>query len=348
MKPIRLWYLIFGFIFLLPLFSCGSNAPYKMNSQFSQYSGDEESGIGGTGILANQSGIGGTGIIGEITGFGSIFVNGVEVEVEPETHLYIDGKKVMQHQFARGEIVALRIEKNTKSPVAREIHIRHEVIGAVEKVLPQTQQFIVLGQLINAELLSSLPTVGDFIQVSGFRDNLETIHARHISKSHNQQQNLLRGKLKKKNNQWYVGQQQVSIPSVSKVKAGELIRIQGVLKNAVLQAKKIQRLIRLPFSKPIKNILIQGFIYKNGAQKYTVSNYNFSIKLEKLELQQRSEGILYLKKSQLKQTWKLKQVLNKQRLPVGSTFPVSRQNRLQQPVRPMSSPPPFSMPGRHF
>lgn len=349
MRPIKLWYLLVGFLLLAPLFSCGSQTPHKTNSQFSQYSGDDESGIGGTGILANQSGIGGTGIIGEITGFGSIFVNGIEVEVDSETHLYVDGKKVIQHQFARGEVVALRTAKNTKQPTAREIHVRHEVIGKVEKVLPQTKSFVVLGQRVNAHS-SSLPAVGTFVRVSGFRDSTDTIHARHISisDSHNYEKNMLRGQLKKKNNKWYVGQQEVSLPLTSKVQAGEIVRIQGALSNKVLQVKSLQRLTGLPFSKPVKNILIQGFIQKEAMQQYTISGYGFNISVLAKQLSQKTKAIVLLKRTGSGQSWQFKQILNRQQLPMGSPLPNIPYNRAQQPLRPMVPQQPYSMPNRFF
>ncbi len=347
MKPIKLWYLLVGFLLLMPLFSCGSNPGYKTNSQLSQYSGEGESGIGGTGILANSSGIGGTGIIGEITGFGSIFVNGVEVEVDSKTKLYVDGKKVKQHHFARGEVVVLRTEKNNKLNVGKEIYIRHEVVGKVEKISSHKKSFIILGQRIDGKSLSSLPKVGKHIRVSGFRDNTGTIHARYISESRGYEQNMIRGKLKMENNKWYIGEQEITAPKSSQIKVGSVVRIRGALKNKVFQVQSLERLTRLPFSQPVKNILIQGFIQKSGAQQYNIADYGFTIRSKKQPLVKKVEAIMYLQKMN-RHAWRLEKVLNKQRLPVGAAFPAMLQNRIQQPVRPMVSPQPFSMPNRFF
>ena len=347
MKQIKLWYLLVGFLLLMPLFSCGSSPGYKANPQLSQYSGEDESGIGGTGILANNSGIGGTGIIGEITGFGSIFVNGVEVEVDSKTQLYVDGKKVEQHPFARGEVVVLRTEKKNKLNIAKEIYIRHEVVGKVEKISSHKKSFIVLGQRIDGKSLSSLPKVGKHIRVSGFRDNTGTIHARYISKSRGHEQNMIRGKLKMENNKWYLGKQEITVPKSSQIKVGSVVRVRGALKNKVFQVQSIERLTRLPFSQPMKNMLIQGFMQKIGAQQYNVADYGFTVHSEKPTLVNKAEGIMHLQR--IDQTaWQLKRVLNRQRLPRGASFPVTPQTRPQQPIRPMSSPQTFSMPSRYF
>lgn len=349
MKVVKLYYLFVGFLLLAPLFSCGSYAPHKTNAQFSQYSGDDESGIGGTGILANKSGIGGTGIIGEITGFGSIFVNGVEVEVDAETRLYVDGKKIAKHHFARGEVVALRAEQGGKLDIAREIYIRHEVIGQVEHVSAQTKHFVVLGQRIDGRSLSLLPRRGTFIRVSGFRDHNGTIHARHLSISNNHKQNMLLGKIRRHNNQWYIGQQQLELPVTSRVQAGEMLRIHGALnKQQVLQVKNIQRINRLPFSKPVKTILIQGQIKKSGVQQYTISGYRLNVGGLRKQLLQKLDSIVLLQRTDFSSAWQLKRSLNRQQLPLGSPRPVMLHNRPSQPVRPMTPQVPYSMPNRFF
>lgn len=267
-----------GIVLATQLLSCGTNTAQKINSQISHYSENDESGIGGTGILANQSGIGGTGIIGEITGFGSIFVNGVEVELDSNTPLYVDGKKVSEHTFSRGEVVALRAEQNGKLMVASEIYIRHEVIGRVEKVMPKFQRVMVLGQEIDTQAVLSFPKLGAFIRVSGFRDSHNVIHARYISEANNNQQNLLLGKIQRKGTKWFVGQQQVNLSNTKEINAGDIIRVQGEITGNILQVNTIQKLNRLPFTAPIRNILIQGHVFKNSAQQIIVSGYEFNMK----------------------------------------------------------------------
>lgn len=351
MKPIQRWYFFIGFLLLAPLFSCGGVARQQTLIHPAQYSGGDESGIGGTGMLANNSGIGGTGIIGEITGFGSIFVNGVEVELDSQTRLNKDGMKISKHNFARGEIVILRSEKSGTLNIAREIHIRHEVIGQVEKVLPLAHRIIVLGQLIDTRLLPSLPQVGAFIQVSGYRDKKGIIHARHITISDNHKQSMLLGKIRLQNKKWYIGQQQLQLLSGSQLQQGQTVRIQGALVKNVLQVKNIQYLKGLPFNKPVRNILIQGLLQKSGTAQYTISGYTFDVAAHALQKQllKKINRLVQLQLTNSKQVWQLNRILNKQQLPMGRPLPAAiPHNRPQQPVRPRVPTMPHSVPNRFY
>ena len=159
---------------------------------------DDDSGIGGTGMLANRNksidsgiggsgmlpsrnedddnGLGGTGILGKITGFGSVFVNGIEVEYDDETKFTINGKPADKQQLQIGDVVEVLTQDNKAHTWARIINLRHEVIGKVESADPHTYSFKVNGQTI-IQLInnSKLPEVGIRVAVSGFRVNEKTI-----------------------------------------------------------------------------------------------------------------------------------------------------------------------------
>lgn len=341
MKPIKFWYLFVGFVLITPLLSCGTSTIQKSQTRISHYSENDESGIGGTGILANQSGIGGTGIIGEITGFGSIFVNGVEVELDLQTLLYVDGKKVSSHRFSRGEIVMLRTEQKNALSLAREVFIRHEVIGQVEKVMPRLQQAIVLGQVIDTKALSIQPKMGEFIGVSGFRGKDGIIHARHISKATDRQPHLLVGKVKLLGSTWFIGQQQVNLPATNKVKTGDVLRLRGELNQSILQVNNIERLNRLPFAVPVKNILIQAALLKNNAEQFRINGVSAQV-LEK------RNRVIFLQRSEESQAWKFNRAFNRQQLPKGAALPSVTHHRPRQQVRPMTRPTPSTMQYRFF
>jgi len=68
---------------------------------------NEDYGIGGTGLVAQNIVSEGIGVIGEITGFGSIFVNGIEVENDASTIISVNGRKVLKHKFEIGEVVEI-------------------------------------------------------------------------------------------------------------------------------------------------------------------------------------------------------------------------------------------------
>lgn len=165
-------------IFLLAL---GLTACASTQSNMVVASGeDKDVGLGGTGMLATtgdaDNGLGGTGILGEITGFGSIFVNGIEIEYDKATAFTIDGKPADFQQLAIGDVVEVLTTDANEYTHAQIINLRHEVIGKVESIDPQTFSFTVQGQTVvqpvNKRLL---PEVGSTVAVAGFRVDKNTI-----------------------------------------------------------------------------------------------------------------------------------------------------------------------------
>ena len=142
---------------------------------------DNDVGIGGTGMLAasesdSDSGIGGTGVLGEITGFGSIFVNGIEIEYDRETTFTINGEPAGYQQLEVGDVVEVLTTDQDKHTDAKIINLRHEVIGTVEAIDPQTFSFTVQGQTIVQPINKmSSPELGSRVAVSGFRVDKNTI-----------------------------------------------------------------------------------------------------------------------------------------------------------------------------
>ncbi len=142
---------------------------------------DKDIGLGGTGMLASTgsdsgSGLGGTGIIGEITGFGSIFVNGIEIEYDDKTAFTINGETSAHQQLEIGDVVEVLTVDDKQHTQAQIINLRHEVIGVVESVDPQTYSFTVNGQsIVQSIVKSTFPEVGTTVAVAGFRIDGQTI-----------------------------------------------------------------------------------------------------------------------------------------------------------------------------
>lgn len=166
-------------IFLLAfgLAACAST----QSNMYAASDEDNDVGLGGTGMLATVDGdadigLGGTGILGEITGFGSIFVNGIEIEYDSGTSFTIDGKPAEYQQLEIGDVVEVLTTDANEYTRAQVINLRHEVIGKVEAIDPQTFSFTVQGQTVvqpvNKRLL---PEVGSTVAVAGFRIDDNTI-----------------------------------------------------------------------------------------------------------------------------------------------------------------------------
>jgi hypothetical protein len=160
-------------LLILGMTACASN----QSTMSATNDEDKDIGLGGTGMLADTgSGLGGTGILGEITGYGSIFVNGIEVEYDNETYFSIDGTAAAQQQLEIGDVVEVLTSDDSKHTQARAINLRHEVVGKVESVDPETFSFTVLGQAVIQSLNKrTLPDVGATVAVSGFRVDEQTI-----------------------------------------------------------------------------------------------------------------------------------------------------------------------------
>ncbi|MCK4705997.1 MAG: hypothetical protein KAT90_10970 [Gammaproteobacteria bacterium] len=165
------------FLLILSLAACVSN----QSNMTAANDEDEDIGLGGTGMLANTdsgdgNGLGGTGILGKITGYGSIFVNGIEIEYDSETAFTINGKKATPQPLEIGDVVEVLTIDNKQHTQAQKINLRHEIIGVVESVEPQTYSFTIQGQSIIQSIDKSIfPEVGTTVAVSGFRINEQTI-----------------------------------------------------------------------------------------------------------------------------------------------------------------------------
>ena len=142
---------------------------------------DEDYGIGGTGLVAQNIVSDGIGIVGEITGFGSIFVNGIEVENDASTIISVNGRKVLNHEFEIGEVVEILTRDEQMVTGAVLINVRHEVIGPVSEIDLTMKRFTILNQNVLVKNLPANIKPGDFLAVSGFRDGDGQIHATRIA-----------------------------------------------------------------------------------------------------------------------------------------------------------------------
>lgn len=142
---------------------------------------DEDYGIGGTGLVAQNISSEGIGVIGEITGFGSIFVNGIEVENDVSTIISVNGRKVLKRDFEIGEVVEILTRDEEPLTNAILINVRHEVIGPVSGIDHSRKRFTILNQDVLVENLPANIETGVFLAISGFRDGDGQIHATHIA-----------------------------------------------------------------------------------------------------------------------------------------------------------------------
>ena len=276
----------------------------------------------------DESGLGGTGIIGTITGFGSIFVNGAEVEIDHHTQLSVDGRKVAAYTFARGEVVEI-LATGSGLMQARQLEVRHEVIGPVEQVEAETGQFRVLGQTVKRTGTSGkLPKPGDRVKVSGFRNDAGMIYATHIAPA-GKTQALITGVITRTHSGiFHIGEQSILLRNGSAVRPGTTIRVSGKVQHGVLNADRVTTLNSLPFSHAVHRLLVQGFIHTLPGQDYRIDHIPLDLPAKtssvlplagkttplRLEMQRRAGS----------RHWIPVRVISDTGLPVGKPYPALR------------------------
>jgi hypothetical protein len=147
--------------------------------------GIDPGGMGGTGI--SPGGIGGTGIvaIGPVQRFGSIFVNGAEYALPPQTRYRVDGQVASEQSLHLGDTVSVHAVEQGGRLDALDVRIDHAVIGRVSQIDPSAARLVVLGQtihllpttLLRTESDQPLPlsrlSVGDVVRISALHQGAD-------------------------------------------------------------------------------------------------------------------------------------------------------------------------------
>lgn len=305
-------------ILIVPLVGCSFSA----NPEMALIDPDDESGLGGTGILAQESGMGGTGIIGEITGFGSIFVNGEKVEIDQNTALYLDGQPVVNYLFKRGEIVEILAISQRAVNLAQEIRVRHEIIGPVDSIDSQSNSFTVLGQKV---LISGqdqfLPQIGRNVQVSGFRDKQGSIHATLIEET-TQHDVLLTGILRKIKDSYYIGRQAIRLTGSTAFNENSEVRVEGIMREGLFTVSKYTLLEKLHFTMPVSRLFVQGFVGKGQGRQYNIGTTVFAVQSLQLSRQfdTQTDQIVRLEmRRNLEGSWEAIRSISLKGLPLGQS-----------------------------
>jgi uncharacterized membrane protein YgcG len=248
MKILKLFCLI---SILLALSSCtGGTRTYLAADD------DEDYGIGGTGLVAQNLGGAAVGIVGEITGFGSIFVNGFEVENDDSTIISVNGRKVLKHEFEIGEVVEVLTPDERPLTNAALINVRHEVIGPVSEIDRARNRFTILNQNVLIENLPANIEIGAFLAISGFRDDDGQIHATHIAAA-KRGSVLIRGQLDRSPNGLSMHGYDLAFPVPPEPDNHEL-KIEGILAEGRIEVNRAFP-DRVASFKGVSTWVLQGF-----------------------------------------------------------------------------------------
>ncbi len=157
---------------------------------------------GGGDDVANSGGIGGTGITsGSISGFGSIFVNGIEVDLSGAL-VTVKGQPGSEADLKLGQVVTVTgtVSADGKSGSATQVSYDADVVGPIA-TLPQadadglTKTFTMLGTTVVVDIDETVfddgvvgfdfdtITQNDAVEVSGYFDDADVLHAKFIEKT---------------------------------------------------------------------------------------------------------------------------------------------------------------------
>ncbi|OQX03283.1 MAG: hypothetical protein BWK73_40000 [Thiothrix lacustris] len=145
----------------------------------------------GSSQLAN-GGIGGTGITaGPITGFGSIFVNGIEYDIDSAKLTRNGHPATGQNEYRIGEYVTVKgtVNADGKTGTASEVVFTNELEGTVTAATRDGIHIDIMGQVIRVNALtvfhgfSQLAELGvdNVVEVSGVRDGQDVLLAASIT-----------------------------------------------------------------------------------------------------------------------------------------------------------------------
>ncbi len=225
-------------------------------------------GIGGTGAPTVQTadrGIGGTGIIGVITGFASVCVAGEEVGLPPDLPAQIDGRPGTLDDLRAGQVVAVQAGGPGGALLAREVVVRHAVIGPVQAAangtLDVAGQHVVVGDALGS---ATYAAPGQFVAVSGLRQPDGVIVATRIDPAPAGPV-LLRGELTRIYGTTRIGSQPVRLPDGSSIPGGFPVVVTGSMQGDVLVADSLARDVAdespaAYFGPAVSNFVVEGYL----------------------------------------------------------------------------------------
>jgi hypothetical protein len=235
--------------------------------------GDGASGIGGTGHKPSGDGrgIGGTGIIGTISAFGSIWVDGVEVHYSSDQPVSIYDRSGTPSDLRVGQIVAVEAQEHSGRLVARSVEVRHAVSGPIDSIDNRAGTMTVLRQRVrlpHMDPLSESLRPGDWVSVSGLRDQSGTVVASRLDRSPASFPAFVRGDVEQVDSRGLViGQWRFALPpgtDWSTIAPGREVILYGEPAGEGLRATRMRVGWELPFNGRVRNILVEGYLGPEG------------------------------------------------------------------------------------
>jgi hypothetical protein len=154
-------------LLLLAALCGGRAAPVAAESPCRQLTRAGGDGVVGTGLEGGE-GDGGTGIFGTITGFASVCVNGLEIHIDAETRVELDGNAIGAGELAAGQVVWIQAVRRSGGLHARRVAVVRAALGPVSAVDAAERRIVVAGRVV--EVPAEAIVFGSRGDASGFRE----------------------------------------------------------------------------------------------------------------------------------------------------------------------------------
>ncbi len=207
-------------------------------------------------------GIGGTGIVGVITEFGSIVVNGINVEVAPDTPVRQDRELAGADDLRVGQVVMIQAGGRRDMLLSWMIDIRREVVGPITDLRLADGRMSVMHQpvVLDEHALIDVEPVRDLmVAVSGFRLIDRTIVATRIESVPSSAKAHLYGRYRGSGEGVEVDGVAVDGMAVSPDLAGREVFVKGVWADNKLRPVQLEVQPAIPFNGLTRTLSIAGF-----------------------------------------------------------------------------------------
>jgi hypothetical protein len=232
-------------------------------------------GIGGTGAPArtrtSDRGIGGTGIVGVVTGFASICVDGLEVRLDRNLPVSVNGTAATVKQLRAGQLVVIEAagQETAAHTVdqAKKISVRYEVSGPIESVDTAVGAMVVAGQrvlVLPTTRVAGRFALGDWTTVSGLRQPDGTVVASRLDRGRAGTV-FVRGQIIRVGDTTRIGALVLHGLPVTIVKEGAFVSIAGSYADRIAEVRSIEAdpLSADPagyFGDSTRQVILQAFV----------------------------------------------------------------------------------------
>jgi hypothetical protein len=229
--------------------------------------GGDDSGIGGTGLNAQST----IGVVGTITGFASICVAGLEIHYDADTPVRIDGRPASVADLAVGQVVEVVAEGSLPELRARDVSVRHVVVGPVSGVDADGAILRVAGQSVELGPATQLPdatsesgadplALGTVVQVSGMRRQDGVVVASRITPAQVDDRVQITGPVEASDAAGpSIAGTPLEVVGDVRLTAGEEVRVAGRWTGTALRVDGAEAVPHVPFGGRVAWIDVEGF-----------------------------------------------------------------------------------------